>query len=64
MSFGSPNLASGICFNISTFTSSASLSVISVVMKPGAIAFTLIFLVASSFAVVFVKPITPALAAT
>ena len=62
-SSGLPNSPSGIVLHASSLTVSDSLSVISVVIKPGATAFTVIFLAASSFAVAFVSPITPALEA-
>ena len=64
ISFGSPKRANGICFNISALISSVNLSVISVEIKPGAMALTVILRDASSFAVVFVNPMTPAFAAT
>ena len=48
------------CQKYWTFTSSFKTFVISVPIKPGAIAFTRIFLLASSFAKLFVKPIIPA----
>lgn len=46
-----------------SFTLSESTSVISVFINPGATQFAKIFLLASSFATDFVKPIIPALEA-
>src|SRR3989304_3473689 len=58
-----PNLPRGMSFFISSFTFSGSTSVIADVIKPGATAFTVIPLLAYSFAAVFVSPIIPALEA-
>src|SRR5699024_3509971 len=58
-----PNFFSGICSVTVVFTCSGSTSVISVSINPGATAFTVIPLLASSLAMVFVRPITPALEA-
>ena len=55
-----PNLFKGICESIWSLTSSVNWSVIFVLINPGAIALTFIFLDATSFAIDFVKPITPA----
>ena len=54
------NLFKGIIFKAPSCISCGKLAVISVFTKPGAIAFTLIFLEASSFAALFVSPIKPA----
>ena len=55
-----PPLFKGIPLRHCLMVSSVSFSVISVSIKPGAIALHLIFLEANSSAIDFVKPFTPA----
>ena len=63
MSSGSPNLPSGICVTTPLFSSSGSPLVMSVAMKPGATALHVMPRLASSRAITFVSPISPALLA-
>ena len=63
ISFALPILFNGICALIFSFTSSDKTFVISVAINPGAIALIKIFLLATSFAKLFVNPIIPALEA-
>ena len=62
-SSGVPILRNGMFFAISSFTSCFKTSVICVSINPGATAFTKMFLLATSFAKLFVNPIIPALEA-
>jgi len=63
MSSGSPKRPSGIWLRTEALTFSGSPPVMSVVMKPGATAFTVMLRLASSLARVLVRPMRPALLA-
>ena len=63
MSWVLPKCFIGICSVAAAFTLSLRTSVIAVAMKPGATAFAVIPLLASSLAADLVMPMTPALAA-
>ena len=63
MSSAGPNQPIGICFKMSAFNSSFSSDVMSVSMKPGAMALTVMPRDANSRATDCVKPISPALLA-
>ena len=63
ISSGVPSLPTGIFASMSVSMFCGIWSVISVLIYPGAIAFTVIFLPADSLANALVNPITPAFAA-